>query len=50
MGKKGLLSSATIPVGSQSDGVAIHDMDGDGKNDILISSYANNDISILFNK
>ena len=42
--------SATIPVGKYPDGIAVGDLDGDGKADIVVANSEDNNISILFGK
>ena len=50
MGHNGvLLSSLQIDSFSKSDGIAIFDMDGDGKKDIIVTGVDTNNIMILFN-
>lgn len=50
MNKKGLQSSMQLPIGKHSDGIAISDIDGDGKQDILATSSDDNNLLIFFAK
>jgi hypothetical protein len=50
MSRKGLSSSFQYPVGNNADGIAIFDMDGDGKKDVVVTSPAENTVTILFSK
>ena len=50
MNKNGLQSSMQLPIGKHSDGIAIFDMDGDGKKDILATSSDDNNLLIFFAK
>ena len=50
MDKKGVAASKLIKVGNRPDGIAIHDLNKDGKNDIIVSNYDDNTIMILYKK
>ena len=50
MGKKTVVETKIINVGNRPDGISIHDMNSDGKNDILVSNYEDGTIMVLFNK
>ena len=50
MDKNGVAGNTVMNVGNRPDGIAIHDLNGDGKNDIIVSNYDDNTIIILFKK
>lgn len=50
MSKNGLQSSIQLPIGKHSDGIAIFDIDGDGKKDIIATSADDNNVTIFFSK
>jgi len=50
MNGNGVAESNVISVGNHPGGVAIHDLNKDGKNDIVVSNYDDNAIMILFRK
>jgi hypothetical protein len=50
MNKNGVQSSTQLPIGKHSDGVAIFDVDGDGKKDIIATSSDDNNVTIFFGK
>lgn len=50
MNKKGVQSSTQLSIGKHSDGIAIFDVDGDGKKDIIATSSADNNVIIFFGK
>ena len=43
-----MISGETIKVGNRPDGIAIHDIDGTGKNVIVLSNFDDNNIMILY--
>jgi hypothetical protein len=45
--KGGVLSSSPITVGNHPKGVAIADLNGDGKGDIVVCNNRDNDITII---
>ena len=51
MSKNGsVLSSSSITVGNHPKGVAIADLNGDGKGDIVVCNNLDNDITIISGK
>jgi hypothetical protein len=50
MSKNGVASTENIPLSGHADGIAIHDLNGDGKNDIVASNSEGNSILVLFRK
>jgi hypothetical protein len=51
MNRSGKVSSIqVIPVGRHPKGVAIADLNGDGKGDIVVCNQLDNDISILMTR
>jgi FG-GAP-like repeat len=50
MNKEVVQSSIQLPIGKHSDGIAIFDIDRDGKKDILATSSDDNNIVIFFAK
>jgi hypothetical protein len=50
MSQNGLLSSFQQTIGKNSDGIAIFDMDGDGKQDIIVTSSVEKSVTILFGR
>jgi hypothetical protein len=50
MSKNGVQSSIQLPIGKHSDGIAIFDIDGDGKKDIIATSPDDNNVVIFFGK
>lgn len=50
MSKNRLQSSIQLPIGKHSDGIAIFDIDGDGKKDIIATSADDNNVTIFFGK
>lgn len=46
----GVLSGSSITVGNHPKGVAIADLNGDGKGDIVVCNNLDNDISIITGK
>jgi hypothetical protein len=50
MSKNGVQSSIQLPIGKHSDGIAIFDIDGDGKKDIIATSSDDNNVTIFFGK
>lgn len=47
MSNQQVASQRTIKVGSKPDGIAIADIDGDGKNEILVTNSEGNTLSII---
>ena len=50
MSGSGVDSIRAIPVSDHADGLAIHDLNSDGKNDIVVSNSEGNSIIVLFRK
>ncbi|MGZ4012079.1 MAG: FG-GAP repeat domain-containing protein [Flavisolibacter sp.] len=50
MSKNGVESSLQLPIGKHSDGIAIFDIDGDGKKDIIATSPDDNSVVLFFGK
>jgi hypothetical protein len=50
MARNGVFSSLQVPAGKSADGISIFDMDGDDKKDIIVTSAAENNVTILFSK
>lgn len=50
MGKNGVQSSMQLPIGKHSDGIAICDIDGDGKKDTIATSSDDNNVVIFFSR
>jgi hypothetical protein len=47
MGKKALNTSYIIPVGQKPGGIAIADLDGNGKKEILVTNSQDGTLSII---
>ena len=45
-----MLSTSQLPIGKGSDGIAIFDLDGDGKKDLIATSSNGNSVTIFFGK
>ena len=50
MNKNGVQSLVQLPIGKHSDGIAIFDIDKDGKQDIIATSSEDNNLVIFFGK
>ncbi len=50
MNKNGVMSSKVIQVGNRPDGIAIGDLNADGKGDIVVGNFDDNTINILLSK
>ena len=50
MGKDGVTSHFSLTVGNHPKGIALADINGDGKADILVCNNSDNDISIILSK
>ncbi len=50
MNRHGVQSSSRLSIGKGSDGVAIFDLDGDNKKDIIATSSMDNTVTIFFGK
>jgi hypothetical protein len=47
MNRRAVASSYTIPAGQKPDGIAIADINGDGKNEILVTNSIDNTLNII---